>query len=326
VPPSVFLRDGYDLHGRVNVNPLPVTVEVDQNGQPIDHRVTVHVVESSVDGGNIRGVAPPGPVIFRPHAWLFERDDLDTPTAATRVNQVDLGGSQSDVGIDIPTSTDAATQGQATFIWVAPEVSGTETVTVSVPAERDLQAITRNIVVRQNGLDDMPAGQTYRLIGQTPIHPANHWASPNMIAHLQAAAQNYIDNQNNDQQLQNALRRLRRLRYGFPGATFPNGTPDVMQINDISLPWGGLFDTDGDWTTPHGGHRWGDMADFRTNYLVIDPRDPHRTALGDSNEPPPVSVIVLHAHDAMFQDFVNALRAAGGQILFEGNHIHVVFR
>jgi hypothetical protein len=37
-----------------------------------------------------------------------------------------------------------------------------------------------------------------------------------------------------------------------------------LNFNDMSLPWGGIFDLRGDWTTPHKSHRRGIDADVRT--------------------------------------------------------------
>ncbi|MBI5746986.1 MAG: hypothetical protein HZA13_08280 [Nitrospirae bacterium] len=34
----------------------------------------------------------------------------------------------------------------------------------------------------------------------------------------------------------------------------------------MSLPWGGLFDIDGNWTTPHDWHRVGRSVDFSKHY------------------------------------------------------------
>jgi hypothetical protein len=38
----------------------------------------------------------------------------------------------------------------------------------------------------------------------------------------------------------------------------------ILQINDVSLPYGGLFDVNGNWHRPHGTHRTGRDTDIRT--------------------------------------------------------------
>ena len=55
-------------------------------------------------------------------------------------------------------------------------------------------------------------------------------------------------------------------------ANFP-GHPDglVFRVNDMTLPWGGLFDYQTAWSTPHGMHRNGKSVDI--NIDVVDARD-----------------------------------------------------
>ena len=39
----------------------------------------------------------------------------------------------------------------------------------------------------------------------------------------------------------------------------------LLRVNDMSLPRGGLFDVDNNWTGPHDGHRLGREADIGFN-------------------------------------------------------------
>ena len=46
-----------------------------------------------------------------------------------------------------------------------------------------------------------------------------------------------------------------------------NTAPDVyLAVIDMSLPYGGLFDINGDWDTPHDWHRVGRSVDFSKYY------------------------------------------------------------
>lgn len=46
-----------------------------------------------------------------------------------------------------------------------------------------------------------------------------------------------------------------------------NTAPDVyLAVIDMSLPYGGLFDINGDWSTPHDWHRKGTSVDFSKYY------------------------------------------------------------
>ena len=74
--------------------------------------------------------------------------------------------------------------------------------------------------------------------------------------------------------------------------------PTLLHLNDASLQWGGLFDKDGDWDTPHDEHRRGTVVDIRANSSpgAIPPAlfksfikiattlgmDPHQESIGDT--------------------------------------------
>lgn len=42
------------------------------------------------------------------------------------------------------------------------------------------------------------------------------------------------------------------------------GGANQFVITEIGLPWGGMFDVDGDWTAPHQLHRFGRQLDLRS--------------------------------------------------------------
>lgn len=65
----------------------------------------------------------------------------------------------------------------------------------------------------------------------------------------------------------------------------------MVYYNDMSLPYGGLFDIRGDWRNPHITHRNGNIVDM---------------VVGD---------------DTLRQ----LIEAEGGHILDEGDHWHVTF-
>ena len=86
------------------------------------------------------------------------------------------------------------------------------------------------------------AGTNYTLTGEKPWHPAafNHYGIPLAVSSVPQICNAYI-----------AM---------YPGATKP-------EINDMSLPYGGKFDVDHDWSTSnanHGEHRVGRNVDFET--------------------------------------------------------------
>ncbi|MEW5907195.1 MAG: hypothetical protein AB1734_10535 [Elusimicrobiota bacterium] len=76
----------------------------------------------------------------------------------------------------------------------------------------------------------MPKGAGYDLHGSTKSHPQNHFGTTGMI---------------------NALVKL--------GGDWKRACPTAVNLsyNDISLPWGGLFDVKFNWIPPHNTHRHG---------------------------------------------------------------------
>ncbi len=88
--------------------------------------------------------------------------------------------------------------------------------------------------------DGLHGGVTYyTLIGTTAHHPINHFGKFSTITSLQQIAWNYY------------------LEFSTYSAF------SRLEVNDMSLRWGGLFDIGGDWRPPHSEHRYGRQADLR---------------------------------------------------------------
>jgi hypothetical protein len=80
-------------------------------------------------------------------------------------------------------------------------------------------------------------GGNFVLIGATSTHPVNHFGAAGTLQDLAAIASQYSQ-------------------------MFPSAQP--LNINDISLERGGLFDIKGNWSPPHKTHREGLDADLRS--------------------------------------------------------------
>jgi len=52
-----------------------------------------------------------------------------------------------------------------------------------------------------------------------------------------------------------------KTRIAAMAADYYEETGIAIGINDMSLPWGGLFDIDNNWSTPHSKHRTGKSVD-----------------------------------------------------------------
>ncbi|MCM8808374.1 MAG: hypothetical protein NC926_10655 [Candidatus Omnitrophica bacterium] len=98
-----------------------------------------------------------------------------------------------------------------------------------------------DLTVRVPGLILLYDYPDYIKVGGTQNHHGppnyqddhNHWGQSYLIDAIYAIALNYVDEGG-----------------------------EVILINDISLPYGGLFDINGNWTVPHSTHRMGQNADI----------------------------------------------------------------
>ena len=103
------------------------------------------------------------------------------------------------------------------------------------------------LIVRVPKLELLPANTNYTKVGGT----ANHHGPPGYVED-----NNHYGTQFTNQALQIIATTWHR--------EFP--TEHSLYINDMSLPYGGLFDKDGNWKPPHGLHRVGESADIRTEF------------------------------------------------------------
>lgn len=89
--------------------------------------------------------------------------------------------------------------------------------------------------MKVTNLVELPPGPGYTLDGAKPgVHPSNHFGTSAMNAALRQLAADYA-------------------------ATCPGAA--ALSYNDMSLPWGGLFDLNQNWKTPHEEHRSGNNID-----------------------------------------------------------------
>jgi hypothetical protein len=141
-------------------------------------------------------------------------------------------GTVTPATITIP----GGSSGAASAEYKSPEVSGEEKIIAEIKGEKKSETTVR---VKVLGLFDLGAGGSYRLTGSTSTgaHPANHYGTDSTIVNTNYMANDY---------------------YEQFSAT--------IGINDMSLPWGGLFDIGQPygsfWSTPHSSHRKGTSVDI----------------------------------------------------------------
>ncbi|MDD4004513.1 MAG: hypothetical protein PHW69_04835 [Elusimicrobiaceae bacterium] len=100
----------------------------------------------------------------------------------------------------------------------------------------DGQELYTTIKVRVPDLKELKPSKYYNLIGSNLDHPENHFGTQAMNDALTQIAKDWKK-------------------------TCPKA--GVLDINDMSLPWGGRFDIRDDWLEPHRGHIFGTSADIR---------------------------------------------------------------
>lgn len=234
IAPTVLGRAPYVLNRSVTVVPLQVRV-VDHNGAALEgHRLQVSVTADPTSGGHAHGSNPP----VRPHGWVL----TNPPPAAFPPDNGDSGTTVDRQIAEVRTDAN----GRVLLYFIAPEFGGLETVRVSSLDQPGLSVDFSLLIKNQDAELDfqlLPGHPAITPIGATAQHADNHYGTEEMIDALVALAVNYDDE-----------------------------TGQRLRVNDMSLPWGGLFDIGATpaalWRTPHGGHRWGNQVDIG---LVADP-------------------------------------------------------
>ena len=124
--------------------------------------------------------------------------------------------------------------GSCDVTWHPPEASGFYELKVYVDGETDV-ANTQRFMVGVEGLTSLVPSPYYRLTGQRPAHPDNHWAMEDVIGYIQQMASAFYHDNN-----------------------------AILGINDMSLIYGGLFDYEANWDSVPGHqlHRFGRSADI----------------------------------------------------------------
>lgn len=140
------------------------------------------------------------------------------------------------LGSIFPMQGNTGSQAYLATTYTAPEAAGVIRVSGSgTHPQYGFFSGTFTIGTMVSGLSPLGPSMTYDLVGQTAAHPDNHYGTPSFIASLGTLA--YAYNQM------------------FPG--------QKLAYNDMSLPWGGIFDIFANWGSPHRSHRLGTDVDVR---------------------------------------------------------------
>ena len=154
--------------------------------------------------------------------------NLATPSGDDLPNPVNTGSLAVNVGY--------------AFDWVAPAFATRVTEQISWSGACS-GTQTEVVDVKVPGLVPLPPGgaaKGYSLVGGNQWHPDNHNVTPEFEASLQ--------------QIGLEWRKV-----------CPNSS--ALLYNDMSLPWGGIFDVNQDWKAPHKGHMFGNNADISKKFV-----------------------------------------------------------
>ncbi|MGA1979943.1 MAG: hypothetical protein ABSG99_05195 [Sedimentisphaerales bacterium] len=121
-------------------------------------------------------------------------------------------------------------------VFRAPTVCGA--VRYIVRFSTNNPSVENLIEILFQGFQAIPSSTNLRLKTPTTEHPSPYWATPDFI---------------------NKLVQLANL--------YAKQTSKPLTVTDASLPWGGCFDLDKNWASPHHEHMNGRQADIRSSEM-----------------------------------------------------------
>ncbi len=145
--------------------------------------------------------------------------------------------------------TETDTEGKIVLEYTAPEFSGKFEVTAKSTTEQgeDKDELT----VKVPELTELGASSYYELVGT----PDNHKGTNDPCRDASSLRSLHFQNHYGTVKLLQAIQNI--------AAAYAQFHPGIrLRINDMSLEYGGLFDINNNWQTPHRGHRIGENADI----------------------------------------------------------------
>ncbi len=158
-----------------------------------------------------------------------------TVTWAAAVIPVDDSGGHNHDGLRpagnlLGSLSQTSGSGRANLTFTSGQIGEQEEIKVTDSSGDESDAF---INVQASNLQELSVNNNlYLETGQTGNHPSNHYGLPSLLGNAELLASAYLSSY---------------------GAT--------LQINDMSLSMGGLFDVSGNWKTPHLCHRLGSSID-----------------------------------------------------------------
>jgi hypothetical protein len=122
-------------------------------------------------------------------------------------------------------------EGKVTSTYPTSGIGGKDSI-IARGFDADKDTASAIVWLKVKGLEELGAGDHYKLIGVIPGHRINHYGSSTLVNKLKALA--------------DSVYSVKKYR---------------IRISDISLPSGGPFDDRNNWDTPHQKHREGVSVD-----------------------------------------------------------------
>ena len=215
---------------------------------------------NSSASGDLAGVEP-GKAITTLRAKVYDINNQLVPNVNIQLRvtvETNSGGhahhnNNRPMGMVSPAEGDTGPDGSGhVFTFTAPDPAGDHKIKATCIGQVCTQEGPDKVWVGVKGLIPIPPipdllpQATYQLnesngqpIGQTDIHPENHYLTPDAVI------------------------KLWNLGFRYSAIEFPNFP--LLHINDASLVRGGLFDLSANWRPKHYEHRRGTVVDIRAN-------------------------------------------------------------
>ncbi len=221
-----------------------VPIEVEEQGA-LQLVLPANVVPAgTLEGVTVRAANSDGPLADHPITvtakWVEgSGNHLHNGSGRRSPEQNAMGEFEAPDGSKSRGSIVSNTNGAGVLLldYLAPAWGGEVLIKAEATIDGRVRRAADTLRVHVPGLQELQAGADWVLIGATPNHNDNHWGTAEVVEAMQNIAQDW--------------------RRDFPDE-------HVLQINDMSLPWGGMFDISGEWSPSHHTHREGRDVDVRT--------------------------------------------------------------
>jgi hypothetical protein len=231
------------LYGPADAGYTKLTITATRDGNPISTSVHLVAMADPTSGGHAHGSTPPPR-----HTGGFRPAGGKYDPILT-AHDLPIGASGT---ATVPYVCSGF--GGTDMVQVSATDAATITATLPVILPRLVNFATRFFAMKSEDRRNVAITGDQAKNGKV-LHVENHWCTPNTA---------------------NVLRRV------ILDWAHAQNTPGTMLLNDMSLQYGGPFDTDGNWGISHAdnyvGHRMGQNADLQIDISTMDTVDvPHRT-------------------------------------------------